>query len=285
MGAIRLLAIFGVLAALWPQFAFADDTLSTRTIIQGLPPPAAEPPPLCSDREHLGRPTFLVDQAWQIYRRMEQSSPQRVGWCSCAKRCEPIDKLAADYEEVAFQAGDASRNLSLPAEERKRYADLSGEMFGRRNAAVADFRGCLDATRPPLSPRITAADPLPANCEFVELSLKQRWKLWCDEFENEWTPIATEFRKEFKGKKAGSYWLQVPLKANRNGKISVNGREGWQGVPKDRRVYYLGKLAAIRANSFPEGSQLATWTWGTSMQVINGGEEFSWHEPMPCPEN
>src|SRR5688572_7117208 len=50
---------------------------------------SAGEPNYCSPIEHMGVEGMLVDQAWQIYRRLEISSPQRKGWCGCAKRCEP----------------------------------------------------------------------------------------------------------------------------------------------------------------------------------------------------
>jgi hypothetical protein len=256
--------------------------------ITGSPLPWAAPEPKeCSKREHLGRLGYLVDQAWQAYRRLEISSPLRVGWCGCAKQCEPIDELAARYEEVAFRAKAASVDLSIPPDQRNEYGRLSTDMFAERNRTVNSFRDCLDATRPALSPpNAMARKPIPGHCEKADLSLEDRWKLWCAAFEEKWKPIAADFSKEFKKDGTSDYWLQVPLKATAKGKISLNGREGFQGVPKVRRKIYIDRLTAIEMDPFPEGTQWASWSWGTTIRVINGADsDYSWAEPMDCPKD
>jgi hypothetical protein len=252
---------------------------------------AAAKPKYCSRREHLGVRGQLVDQAWVIYRRIEISSPDRVGWCACARRCEPIDELAAAYEASAYAAREASRNLSLSSDERNDLIEKSIELFGERNDAVESFNGCIDATRPPLRQRDAGATldslrkPIPGSCKKVELALRDEWKLWCDDFVKQWQPIAQRFRDKFRTAPDGRYWIQVPLRATKAGKLSLNGRPGFFGVSTKVRDDFAEEIAAIGIAPFPSGSRYTNWDWVTTMQVIRGGGDDHWSEAMPCPKD
>jgi hypothetical protein len=286
MGATWLLAVLGLIAAAYPQIAAAEETTSARTIIQGLPTPpvAVEEPPLCSEREHLGEEGFLVDQAWQAYRRLERSSPLRVGWCGCAKQCERIDKQAAEYEKIAFQAKAASVDPGIPPEQREEYGELSIEMFGERNETVEEFRACLDATRPPLSPPMSVAlrgSKIPGGCTKVRTA----WDDWCDKINDQMKPIYSEFYLQFQVKKTGRYSIAVPLRASPDGTIKIHGQTGWNGLTSKQIKEYRDKIAAVKAGPFPKGSKLPEVRWISSLEVNkDGDDDHGWRTPMACPD-
>lgn len=292
----RLLVAAGLLASAVAAAA-AEDVSVTNT---GPAPDraAAAAPKYCSKREHLGVAGQLVDQAWVIYRRLEISSPQRKGWCACAQRCEPIDELAAGYEKSAYAAREASRDLSLSSEQRNEFAKQSVELFGQRNDAVESFNGCIDTMRPPLAEK-TGNDVLaalrrpviPGSCRKTELKLEDAWKEWCAKFVEQWQPIADSFTEKFSEKPFGDYWIQVPLKATKDGKLSLAGTaRGSPGVDQQVLETYVGRLTAIDIDPFPEGSRWAYRTWGTSMRVVNSQTSgqpthHQWGESMPCPKD
>jgi hypothetical protein len=282
---MRLLAVLGAIAAAWPLHVAADDAPITGTVIQGLPPAAVDEPPLCSDREHLGREGFLVDQAWQAYRRLERSSSLRVGWCGCAKQCETIDKQAAEYEKIAFQAKAASVDPGIAPEEREEYGKLSTKMFAERNETVEEFRACLDATRPPLSPPMSVAlrgSQIPGGCTKVQ---NGAWEKWCSKVNDQMRSIYAEFFLEFNPKKTGLYSIEVPLRATPDGKLKIHGTPGWNGLTDEQLKYYRKKIAGVQIGPFPKGSKLPEWLWVSSMEVNKDGDKrHGFARPMDCPD-
>ena len=174
--------------------------------ISNVPDTAAAEPPYCTPIEHMGERGYIVDQAWMAYRRVERSSPPRVGWCACARRCEPIDKLAARYEQAAFQAYRLYRDPSIPGNQRTLYGKQATRLFAQRNRTVTDFRSCVDKARPPLSPPTSLvdvmADPLPAGCKIdIDLTIRQEWARWCADYMTKFNSVSADFITEFKPKK------------------------------------------------------------------------------------
>jgi hypothetical protein len=290
----RLSPMAGVLLLLCGATAAEGDSVSVSIV--GSPPErtASAKPKYCSKREHLGVTGQLVDQAWVIYRRLEISSPQRKGWCACAKGCEPIDELAADYEASAYAAREASRNLSLSSEQRGELAEQSIDLFGQRNEMVERFNACIDRTRPPLSGKdsdVLAAlrKPIPGSCSKSDRPLAERWAEWCKAFVDLWKPIADDFSTKFETAGLGTYELHVPLMATDKGKISQNAPEVFStNVPKGFRDDIRKRLAAIEMDPFPDGTKLAAISWVSTMRVVNvkgKNGHLRLNQEMPCPKN
>ena len=210
---------------------------------------AAALPPYCSEREHLGVPGYLVDQAWVAYRRIERSSPLRKGWCSCAKRCEPIDFLAARYERTAFAANELAHDPDVPPEQRAEYGRLATEMFAARNQTVVQFRGCIDRTRPPLSPPGAVPRKEPLKCIVTDaLPIKQRWAIWCEQYMKKWQLIRNDYVAAFGGKNAYLSFYTTLSKVMQNGQlvwVLGHGRYQSQNMTAAQAKDYLKRLLAI----------------------------------------
>lgn len=253
---------------------------------------AIDPPPYCSPREHLGKRGYLVDQAWVSYRRIERSSPLRVGWCSCAKRCEPIDFLAARYEAVAFEAKARSVDLSVPPAQRREYGRLSTEMFGKRNQKVYLFNDCIDGARPPLQPasasdgRSPASEPIVCGISTARL-LEIAWARWCEKYSKEFDKIAAEFVQEFKNEKGVQarldYWTELH-KVSRDGKLVWELRYGnstFFNMTKADALRYLKKVKAIPIPAVPAGASRTFYTWPSRMFTTEGDLPA----PVDCPKD
>jgi hypothetical protein len=246
----------------------------------------ADEAPYCVNRKHIGRRGYLVDQAWQFYRELEKTAPLRVGWCNCAKRCEPIDRYAAKIEAQAFLAKDASVDPKVRPKLRNKYAKRSSELFAQRNETVNTFRSCLDETRPPIS---MASQSYPVTEKKLEgcvdnLSLKADWALWCAEYKEAWDAIYADFKAAYKDQKKGNYYLTFWIRATPDGKLT-RASEAKFSISKKAAVSYIDRITGIKMRPFPEGSQLSEHTWSTVMQVVTKSEERGTilSRDMDCP--
>jgi hypothetical protein len=246
----------------------------------------AKKPPLCTSVKHMGKKTYIVDQAWQFYRRLERSSPLRVGWCDCAKRCEKIDRNAATIEAKAFQANKARVDPSVPPKKRKQYADRAIELFAERNETVNLFKDCLDETRPPISSDMSVPEKTLKGC-VKKVSLPIEWARWCAEFEKKWGKIYEEFVADYKNKSNRKYRVAFYIETTRNGKLSWVGKGVWsKALGETDARKYIKKITDIKMRPIPEDSEYPGYQWPTEMIVDNGApkEGRFLNEPMPCPE-
>jgi len=249
---------------------------------------AATLPPYCTTVEHMGVLGYLVDQAWVNYRRIERSSPQRVGWCKCAKRCEPIDRLAAQYERVAFKANELRVDPSIPPDQRREYGELATEMFGKRNESVGRFRSCIDKARPPLQPpRSASPQDLQGQCRIDQpLTVKEEWDIWCGKFMAKFNPLAAAFIKEFKVQRKITAEVSFNTRVNKAGAAQTYGGKfepnaataPWMAARAD---YYQNEVLKFAAALGPIPAK-------STLRFYDGRTTFTTKEtiskPINCPE-
>ena len=116
-----------------------------------------------------------------------------------------------------------------------------------------------------------------------------QWKRWCDDFVKQWQPVANDFADLFDDAPLGDYWVQVPLKATKDGKLSLAGTaRGSPGLEQQVLEDYVGRLTAIHIDPFPNGTKWGFRTWTSTMRVVNvkgpkGHQQ--WGSPLPCPQD
>lgn len=174
--------------------------------------------------ERISRPGYLVDQWWQIYRRLPE--PSR----SCAKICEPIDYRAADHENTAFAYNEARLRPGLSSATRTQLGRQATLFFGMRNETVNAFHACLNATHvtPQAQRSARRAEPIPAQCE--AFNAETLWERWCksfDDFAN--STLLPIFRRAYNTSSNNHLppntvlSIQVLTKVYANGKSVPNG--------------------------------------------------------------
>lgn len=287
-----VLAIIALPLALGRTHALADPPVivadkAAETRLDGTPPP------YCSRRKHLGELGYLVDQAWVAYRRIERSSPLRVGWCACAKRCETIDHLAARYEAVAFEAKARSVDPEVPPDLRREYARLATQMFGMRNYTVGLFNTCIDNTRPPLSPPdAVEADgraDTPLQCGLTaSRKLEIEWADWCEKYMRKFSIVADQFIDEFKVQKRVEAKLDFYTELR---KVLRDGKYVWvltygnyvysSSMTKADALRYLKMIKAISIPPVPAAASRNFYTWPSRLYTTEDGID----QPIDCPKD
>jgi hypothetical protein len=288
----RFAAAAGLLAAL----AVSLSLPASAQVGGPIPPTLAETdedraarPPLCSKVPHVGVIGFLVDQAWQSYRRLESSSPLRKGWCACARRCEPIDRFAAQEEKLAFRANELGHDPSVPPEQRAEYRTLAIRMFAARNRSVAEFRDCWDRSRPPISRSsgphaFDATGQLTGKCSIdaKPLTVAQQWKVWCDAYQRGFDKIVAEFIQEFKTNKQMQAEVSFITRVSLNGAHRVRGGRVEPASIVGRGIYYQNRVLALLPTlqrSLPSRARLTWYEFKTRMttkEIVK--------EPVDCPK-
>lgn len=217
-------------------------------LIMAILAPAASAAPAAIP-EHISRTGYLVDQAWQIYRRLPAT------WRSCARICEPIDYRAADHENTAFAFQQARLRPGLSSETRARLQRQEILFFGMRNETVNAFRDCLDATHVAPPRAMSRADPIPGSCETY--NAQTVWERWCksfDDFAN--ATLLPIFRKAYDTSAtnhlpAGTELsIQVLTRVYADGK-STPGSWTAYGIPSAIADQIRSKLKAYKFAPYP----------------------------------
>ncbi|MFO1035510.1 MAG: hypothetical protein U1E45_01580 [Geminicoccaceae bacterium] len=233
----------------------------------------------CQTVAYISQPGYQVNQAWQIYRRLP------APWCSCAKVCEPIGRLAAKYEAAFLIANAASRDIKRPIEERRRYAAQAHALIVARGTNLTSFRNCQLAMKPPPQPHaVPSGEPVElCASKNVVLTLADQWRLWCAKWESGFTEVWKKYDVDRRLPNS-SYVISVKMVARNDGKTWSNGGSFTKGFPQNVARDIQNDLLAIKMPAFPPGSSIAKYSWTSTFEFAHGVPRVIPDTPFKCPE-